>query len=139
MFDDYHVLKLLCDHIIVFSFYLIFTGTGGDRVCRIYSPSLTTNGGMMDIFSGTQNVILYCICRRGDITAAGPTYWFIDGTRVTNTTADGDNPYSRNNVPAPLIIPSFTSTSAGTYGCSENTNGPRVTINLVAMSGMCNY
>ena len=95
----------------------------------------------MDIFSGTQNVILYCICRR-EVTnaAAGPTYWFINDTRVTHTTADGDNPYSRNNVPAPLIIPSFTDTSAGTYGCSEDINGQlRVTINLVAVSGMCNY
>ena len=92
----------------------------------------------MDIFSGTQNVILYCICRRGDNVAAGPTYWFIDGTRVTLTTANGDNPYSRNNVPSPLIIPSFTGTSAGTYGCSEVTNlPPRVTINLRAISGMC--
>ena len=114
---------------------LIFTGTGGGRICRIYSPSLTTNGGVMYIPSGTQNVILYCICRRGDITAAGPTYWFINGTRVTNTTADGDNPYSRNNVPAPLIIPSFTETSNGTYGCSENTNALRVTIELLAISG----
>ena len=122
--------------------YLIFTGGGGDRICRIYSPSLTTDGGMMDIPSGTQNVILYCICRRGGTNAAaGPTYWFINGNRVTNTTADGDNPYSRNNVPAPLIIPSFTGTSAGTYGCSENINGQplRVTINLVAISGMCIY
>ena len=94
----------------------------------------------MDIFSGTQNVILHCICRRMNTNlAVGPTYWFIDGTAVTRTTADGDNPYSRDNVPAPLIIPSFTGTSAGTYGCSENTNAPRVTINLVAMSGMCNY
>ena len=94
----------------------------------------------MDILIGTQNVILYCICRRGtNDVAVGPTHWFIDGTAVTNTTADGDNPYSRNNVPAPLIIPSFTSTSAGTYGCSGNTNAPSVTINLVAMSGMCNY
>ena len=121
--------------------YLIFTGGGGDRVCNVYSPNLTTNGGIMDIFNGTQNVILYCICRRGDNTATGPTYWFINGTRVTDTTASGDNPYSRNNVPAPLIIPSFTGTSAGTYGCSENINGQplHVTINLVAMSGMCNY
>ena len=95
----------------------------------------------MDIFIGTQNVILYCICRRsGTNVAAGPTYWFINGTRVTDTTASGNNPYSRNNVPAPLIIPSFTSTSAGTYGCSEVINGPpRATINLVAISGMCNY
>ena len=117
---------------------MIFTGPGGNRICSIYSPSLTTNAGMMDIFNGTQNVILYCICRRNSV-ALGPTYWFIDGTQVTRPTSDGDNPYSRNNVPAPLIIPSFTSTSAGTYGCSENTNAPHVTINLVAMSGMCNY
>ena len=95
---------------------------------------------MMDIFSGTQNVILYCICRRGGIIAAGPTLWFINGAQVTRNSSDGDNPYSRNNVPAPLIIPSFTSTSDGTYGCRENTLGPpRATINLLAMSGMCNY
>ena len=120
---------------------MIFTGSdGGGRVCTIYSPSVTTDGGMMDIPSGTQNVILYCICRRGGIVAAGPTLWFINGTQVTRNSSDGDNPYSRNNVPAPLIIPSFTSTSDGTYGCRENTLGPpRATINLVAMSGMCNY
>ena len=94
----------------------------------------------MDIFNGTQNVILYCICRRNNV-AVGPTYWFINDTRVTRTTADGDNPYSRNNMPAPLIISSFTSTSAGTYGCSEDINEQslRFTINLVAISGMCNY
>ena len=119
---------------------LIFTGPDGNRICNIYSPSLTTDGGVMYIPSGTQNVILYCICRRsGNTVAAGPTYWFIDGTRVTDTTANGDNPYSRNNVPAPLIISSFTSISVGTYGCSENTNGPlRVTIDL-AILGMCDY
>ena len=95
---------------------------------------------MMDIPSGTQNVILYCICRRTNV-AVGPAYWFINGTRVTRTTASGNNPYSRNNVPAPLIIPSFTGTSAGTYGCSEVTDGQllRVTINLVALPGMCDY
>ena len=114
----------------VFGFYIY--------VCTIYSPSLTTHRGMMDIFSGTQNVILYCICRRNNV-AVGPTYWFINGTRVTYTIADEDNPYSRDNVPASLIFPSFTSTSAGTYGCSKFTNTPFVTINLVAMSGMCNY
>ena len=89
----------------------------------------------MYIPSGTHNVILYCICRRNNV-AAGPTYWFINDTRVTWTTASGNNPYSRNNVPAPLIIPSFTGISAGTYGCSENTNVPRVTIDLT-LPGMC--
>ena len=87
----------------------------------------------MYILSGTQNVILYCICRRTNV-AVGPTYWFINNTRVTDTTASGNNPYSRDNVAAPLIVPLFTSTTAGTYGCSETTNRPHVTINL-AISG----
>ena len=69
----------------------------------------------MDIPSGTQNVILYCICRINNV-AVGPTTWFINGT-IVSTTASGDNPYYRNNVPSPLIIPSFTDTYAGTYGC----------------------
>ena len=118
---------------------LIFTAaTSDERSCTIYSPSLTTNGGMMDIPSGTQNVILYCICRRANV-AVGPTTWFINGTEVTRTTAGQNNdPYSRNNVPSPLIIPSFTGTSAGTYGCQNIAMAQRVTIDL-AISGMCDY
>ena len=119
-------------------FNLIFAGPTGDRICSIYLPSLTADGGVMYIPSGTQNVILYCICRRNHV-AAGPTYWFIDGNRVTLTTASGDDPYSRNNVPAPLFIPLFTGTSAGTYGCSGNTNGPHVTIDLSGNSLVSYY
>ena len=89
---------------------------------------------MMDIFSGTQNVTLYCICRKNNV-AVGPTTWFIDGTAVT-TTASEDNPYYRNNVPSPLIIPSFTATHAGTYGCGGFTNTSSVTIDL-AILGTC--
>ena len=101
---------------------------------------------MMDIPSGTQNVILYCICRRGNV-AVGPTFWFINGTAVTRTTASGDNPYYRNNVPSPLIIPLFTATHAGTYGCGSTIlvnnaptipTTPSVTIDL-AIAGMYNY
>ena len=119
---------------------LIFTGISSDqRSCNIYSPSLTTNGEVMSIAIGTQNVILYCICRRGTI-AVGPAIWFMNDTRVTLTTADGSgNPYSRDNVPAPLIIPSFTATSAGAYSCQSTGIEQRVTINLLAISGMCNY
>ena len=52
--------------------------------------------------------------------AVGPTTWFINGTTVTLTTADGSgNPYYRDNVPSPLIIPLFTATYAGTYGCGS--------------------
>ena len=117
--------------------YLIFTGPGssGDRICTIYSPSLTTNGALMDIPNGTQNVILYCICRRNNV-AVGPATWF-DGNTVVTTTANGNNPYTRDNVPSPLIIPLFTTTHAGTYGCASESSTPTVTINL-AVLGMCN-
>ena len=119
---------------------LIFTGPPWvTRVCTIYSPN-GINSTMMIIPSGTQNVILYCICRRTNV-AVGPTTWFIDGTAVTSTTASGDNPYYRNNIPSPLIIPLFTATRAGTYGCGGLNNdgteptSPSVSIDL-AISGM---
>ena len=118
---------------------LLFTGvSGATHTCTIYSPSVTTNGATMGIPSGTQNVILYCICTRNDTNirpvAVGPATWFINGTAVTCTTASGDNPYTRDNVPSPLIIPYFTAAYAGTYGCGSLTNTPSVTIDL-AISG----
>ena len=113
----------------------IYAGpTATSRVCRIYSPSLTTNGGMIDILNGTQNVILYCICTRNDI-AVGPAIWSFGSTAVP-TTASGNNPYSRVNVPAPLIIPSFTASHGGTYRC-DNLEW-HATIDL-ALSRMCNF
>ena len=122
-------------------YYLTFTGpTETQRICNIYSPSLTTNGGMMSIASGTQNVILYCICRRGNV-AVGPGTWMINSSTVTRTTDDGSgNPYSRDGVPAPLIIPSFTADRVGTYVCTSigMVTISSVTINL-GQPGMCNY
>ena len=116
--------------------YLIFTAPSvPERVCRIYSPSLTTDGGMIDIPSGTQNVILYCICTRNDV-AIGPAIWFINDIQLTRTTASENNPYSRDNVPAPLIIPSFNADHVGTYRC-QNVNGD-ATIDL-ALPRMCNF
>ena len=70
----------------------------------------------MNIPSGTQNVILYCICTRNNVAVA-PTVWSFNGVELM-TEANGDNPYYRNNIPAPLIIPSFTATRAGTYHCT---------------------
>ena len=67
----------------------------------------------------------------------GPARWF-DGNNAVPTTASGNNPYTRDNVPSPLIIPLFDATHAGTYGCDSDGNTPRVTIEL-AISGMCNY
>ena len=71
---------------------------------------------MMHIPNGTQNVILYCICTRGGV-AVGPTVWSFNDSELMNQ-ANGDNPYYRNNVPAPLIIPSFTAIRAGMYTCT---------------------
>ena len=131
------MLKLLCDYSSLNCLVLIFTGPSGDRVCTIYSPNVTTNGTTMTIPSGTQNVILYCICRRNNV-AVGPTTWFINGTAVT-TIAGIVNPYTRDNVPSPLIILLFTATHAGTYGCGSFIGfgipiTPSVTIDL-AISG----
>ena len=117
---------------------MIFTGPSGNRVSRIYSPSLTTSSGVMNIPSGTQNVILYCICTRNTNVAVGPAIWHINGTEVTLTQASGNNPYYRDNVPAPLIIPSFTADHVGTYGCRSVYGVPSVTIDL-ALSRMCNF
>ena len=120
---------------------LIFTApTGNLRICNIYSPSLTTDGGVMSIANGTENVILYCICRRTNV-AVGPGWWLINGTEVTRTTASGNNPYLRDNVPAPLIIPSFTASHVGTYTCTSDDFSETIdtaTIDL-ALPGMCNY
>ena len=113
--------------------FLIFTGPSApNRACTIYSPN-SINSTMMDIPSGTQNVTLYCICRRNNV-AVGPTTWFSGNTAVA-TAASEDNPYYRNNVPSPLIIPLFNATRAGTYGCGSLTSTPSVTIEL-ALSGM---
>ena len=115
---------------------MVFTGPSGpNRVCTVYSPN-GINSTMMDIPSGIQNVILYCICTRNNV-AVGPTAWFINGTEVT-TTSSGNNPYYRDNVPSSLIIPLFTATHAGTYGCGSSApnppTAPSVTIDL-AISG----
>ena len=81
-------------------------------------PTVTAAGGV--IASGTQNVILYCICNRSNI-AVGPTYWYSNGVLVTVTEDDGSgNPYYRDNVPSPLIIPSFVAPHNGTYICAHS-------------------
>ena len=121
--------------------YLIFTAPSvPQRVCRIYLPSLTTNGERIDIPSGTQNVTLYCICTRNNVVV-GPTTWSINGTQVTLTQASGNNPYSRDNVPAPLIILSFTATHVGTYGCESLRNDPSGSVHTIdlALPRMCNF
>ena len=90
---------------------------------------------MIDIPSGTQNVILYCICMRNGV-AVGPATWSFGSTAVT-TTVSGNNPYSRDNVPAPLIIPSFNADRVGRYSCANVVAG-LATIDL-ALPRMCNF
>ena len=95
---------------------------------------MTAAGGVIP--NGTQNVILYCVCTI-DYIAVGPTGWFVNGALVTLTEDDGSgNPYFRNNIPSPLIIPSFVHNA--TYGCgpSVNFSAVRDNITLIALPGM---
>ena len=95
---------------------------------------MTTPSGV--IASGTQNVTLYCICMMDNV-AVGPAIWYFNGTLVTLTEDDGSgNPYARNNVPAPLIIPSFVTSTIGTYQCRSFisvSSGDTITLTLLGM------
>ena len=116
---------------------------GGDVNCSIVStslPTVTAAGGV--IANGTQNVILYCICMRiNSIVTIGQTYWFFNGDEVTLTQADSSgNPYSRNNVPSTLTIPSFVTPHDGNYSCAHRndfnevaTLGNTITLSLPGM------
>ena len=55
-----------------------------------------------------------------DNVAVGPAIWFFNDTQVTDTQANGSNPYYRNNVPSPLIIPLFAAGNVGTYRCESD-------------------
>ena len=93
--------------------------------CSIVStnlPNVTAAGGV--ITNGTQNVILYCICMRVNSTVTvGRTFWFFNGTPITRTQNDGSgNPYSRDNVPSTLTIPSFVTPHDGNYSCAHSNN-----------------
>ena len=66
-------------------------------------------------------MILYCVCMIQNVTT-GPTFWFFNGALLTLKQSDGNgNPYSRNNVPSPLIIPSFVTPHEGNYSCGPTT------------------
>ena len=109
------------------------------RVCTIYTTSLNTlTPTGWAVASGTQNVIIYCICTIDNV-AVGPAIWFVNYALVTRTTADGsDNPYYRDNVPSPLIIPSFTDTHVGAYYCTSEGTTTADTITLTLL-GMCKF
>ena len=101
---------------------------------------MTAAGGV--IANGTQNVILYCICMRNNSNVTvGLTRWFFNGVRINLTQDDGGgNPYFRNNVPSPLIIPSFVTPHDGNYSCTHNDNfnevatlGDTITLTLPGM------
>ena len=101
-------------------FFIIVPAINPNRSCNIIStnlPTVTTPGGV--ITNGTQNVILYCICVQENV-AVGPTLWYFNGVQVTLTEDDESGaPYFRNNVPSPLIIPSFVTGNDGIYHCGS--------------------
>ena len=104
-------------------FHIIVPEVNPNRSCDIIStslPTLTTPGGV--ITDETQSVILYCVCEQENV-AVGPTFWYFNGVQVNRTEDDGSGaPYSRNNVPSPLIIPSFVTGNYGTYRCGSGGN-----------------
>ena len=97
--------------------HIIAPARESQRTCTIISTSLTTPRGVLAY--GTEDVILYCICMVDDV-AVGPTRWFFNETQVTATQANGNNPYYRDNVPSPLIIPLFATGYDGTYRCESD-------------------
>ena len=115
----------------------------GNVNCSIVStnlPTVTAAGGV--IANGTQNVILYCICMRvNTIVTVGQTFWFFNRVQVTRIQDDrSGNPYSRNNVPSTLIIPSFVAPHDGDYSCTHRnrigeiaTLGDTITLTLPGM------
>ena len=116
----------------------IIVPTGNRRTCNINStslPTVTTSSGV--IADGTEDMILYCICLTNNI-AVGPTRWSFNNAQVTATQASGNNPYYRNNVPSPLIIPLFGTGNVGTYRCQSegSTSAPGDSITLL-LPGMC--
>ena len=124
-------------------FLICIADPGGDIDCSIVStnlPTVTAAGGV--IANGTQNVILYCICMRlNSIVTVGQATWFLNGTQINRTEDDGSgNPYSRNNVPSTLTIPSFVTPHDGNYSCTHRANfdevarlGDTITLNLSSM------
>ena len=123
--------------------YVCVADRGTNANCTIVStnlPNVTAAGGI--IANGTQNVILYCICMRvNSILTVGQTTWFFNRDQITLTQNDGSgNPYSRNNVPSTLIIPSFVTPHDGDYSCTHRprfsdvaTLGDTITLNLPGM------
>ena len=117
--------------------HIVVPNDSNQRTCNINStslPTLTTPSGM--IANGTEDVILYCICVIDNI-AVGPTIWFFNNILITATQANGNDPYYRNNVPSPFIIPLFSTSNVGTYRCesvgSTSAPGDSITIMLPGM------
>ena len=138
-------------NIIMFVFNILLLAEPGSNLgttCTIIStsiPGLAVTGGLIVI--GTENVTIYCICMRGsDNVAVGPIIWSRSNGQLTLAVTDETdiNPYYRNNLPSPLIIPSFNATYADTYRCrsgavpGDGNANVDDTIDLSAQ-GMCNY
>ena len=108
----------LCDHFAVANLTVPST-------CSIISTSLTiltTAGGA--ISSGTQNVIIYCVCMRNSEIISGPIRWlYSNGDPVpVQKHSQPSNPYYRNIVPAQLVFPLFGYPYNGTYRCAPTTD-----------------
>ena len=109
------------------------------RDCTIISTSLsylTTDGGV--IIDGTQNVIIYCLCMINNIVIGGARWFFPNGDRVrVQSPSRPGSPYFINNIPTPLIIPSFVHPYDGAYSCGPgylSSDRDTITLTLAGIS-----
>ena len=105
--------------------YLYLIAPSDVITCDIISTNVinvTATGGA--ITYGTQNVIIYCLCMRGQVAVgAGGASWFVNSTRITRNQDDGSNhPYFKRSVPFQLIIPSFVNSHIGRYSCGPSSD-----------------
>ena len=124
--------------IIIFYVCLIFIAASGGRICVINSTNVVTlTAGLGVIANETQNVIVYCICTRNNQVAVGSIQWLFNSAPVNLIDDGSGNPYYRDNVPSPLIVPTFTATHVGMYSCTH-VNLASDTI-FLTLPGMCSF
>ena len=76
-----------------------------------------------------------------NIVVGGARWFFPNGDRIRVQNSTRPGPYFINNIPTPLIIPSFVHPYDGTYSCGPSKNfeyaalyGDNITLTLLGMS-----
>ena len=123
----------------IFCLHLIVVDVSSQR-CFIIPTSpdgLDRTGGV--IVDGT-NVTIECFCFDEDGDVPQRIRWFDPNTRIiTQHYAPVGYPYTSDDAPTTLVIPTFSYSTSGVYTCGIGNSYPpvpMVTINL-AINGKC--